>query len=271
MVSDSGQIEAGMVTGARIDPRANVADEAVLGNNVVVEAFATIGPKVEIGEGTWIGTSSLVTGSTKIGKDCKIFHGAAVGSIPQDLKFRGELSHVRIGDRNTIREFATIHLATGEDEETVIGDDNLLMAYVHIAHNCILGSHIVLGNACNLAGHVTVEDWACVSGITPIHQFVRIGAHSYVGGGSRVPKDIAPFMLAAGNPLKMAGLNEVGLTRRKFPSKVIGTLRQACKLLFFSKLNTTQALEKIRADLDQIDEIQKLCEFIESSERGIAK
>ena len=268
MVSDSGQIE---VTGVRIDPRANVAKEAKLGNNVVVEAFATVGPEVEIGDDTWIGTSSLVTGSTTVGKCCRIFHGASIGCIPQDLKYAGERSRVRIGDRNSIREYATIHLATGEDEETIIGNDNLLMAYVHIAHNCIIVNHVVLGNACNLAGHVTIEDWAGVSGITPVHQFVHIGTHSYVGGGSRVPKDVAPYMLAAGNPLKMAGLNVVGLTRRGFSLEVIGTLRQACKLLFFSNLNTTQALEKIRNDLDQIDEIVKLCEFIESSERGIAK
>jgi UDP-N-acetylglucosamine acyltransferase len=228
-----------------------------------------IGPEVTIGDNTWIGGNCLIEGWTEIGPACRIFHGAVIGTEPQDLKYKGERTLVRLGSSNVIREFVTIHRASGQGSETSIGDSNYIMAYAHIAHNCIVGNHTVLANAVNMAGHVTVEDHAAISGLTVVHQFVRVGAYSYTGGGSRLPMDVVPYTKLAGNPPAVNGLNVVGLQRNGFSAEAIGTLKQAYKLLFRSDLNVTQAVERIKADLPMIDPIVHLIKFIEASDRGI--
>jgi UDP-N-acetylglucosamine acyltransferase len=176
---------------------------------------------------------------------------------------------VRIGNSNILREYATVHRATGEGEATVVGDNNFIMAYVHIAHNCVVGSNTILANGVNMAGHVTIEDNAAISGLCVVHQFVRIGSYSYTGGGSRIPMDIVPFIKVAGNPALVNGLNSVGLKRNGFKAETISTLKRAYRLLFRSNLNVTQSLQKMRSELPMIDEVKHLIEFIEGSERGI--
>jgi UDP-N-acetylglucosamine acyltransferase len=226
---------------------------------------------VVVGDRTVIGPHVVLENWTRIGSDSKIHVGAVIGSDPQDLKFSGGRSWVQVGDRNTIREYVTIHRATAEEEETVVGDDNLLMAYVHVAHNCVIGNQVILANAVMLAGHVVVEDHAIIGGMTPVHQFVRIGAHAFIGGGSRVAQDVPPFVRCAGNPLHVAGLNSVGLTRRGFPPAVLAELKRAYRIIYRSDLNVTQAVDKIRTELEPYPEVSIFVRFIESSERGITK
>jgi len=211
-----------------------------------------------------------VEGWTDVGAECVIHHSAVVGADPQDLKFRNEPSRVIIGDGNTIREFVTIHRATREGEETRVGDGCLLMAYVHIAHNCVLGNGVILANAVNLAGHVTVEDHARIGGVTPVHQFVRIGAYAFIGGGSRAAQDVPPYFLAAGNPIRMVGVNVIGLRRAGFSAETRLDLQRAYKILYRSGRNRTQALAAIRETLSGSPEIERLAAFVESSGRGIS-
>ncbi|MDD3643664.1 MAG: acyl-ACP--UDP-N-acetylglucosamine O-acyltransferase, partial [Candidatus Krumholzibacteria bacterium] len=179
-----------------------INEEARLGEDVSIGPWSVIGPHVSIGDGTVVGSNVLIDGHTSIGSQNRIFHGAALGSPPQDLKYRGETTYTRIGDGNTIREFVTINAATGEGDATVVGSNCLLMAYVHIAHDCLIGDNVILANAVNLAGHVTIEEYAIVGGIVPVHQFARIGAHSFTGGGSRIAKDVPPYTKVVGNPPK---------------------------------------------------------------------
>ena len=255
--------ESGIHPAAFVDPGADVGADVTIGPNTVV------GPHVVIGAGTTVGANCLIEGWTEIGRGNRIFHCVVIGSEPQDLKYGGEKAYVRIGDRNTIREFATVHRATGEGNETVVGNDNYIMAYAHIAHNCTVGNSTVLANAVNMAGHVKVEDHAAVSGLSVIHQFVRIGAYSYTGGGSRVAMDIVPYIKVAGNPPVVNGLNTVGLQRNGFSAESIAVLKKAYRLLFRSELNVAQAVDQIKRDLPPIAEIKYLIDFIESSERGI--
>jgi UDP-N-acetylglucosamine acyltransferase len=254
---------------AVVHPAAFVDPQATLGAGVSIGPNTVIGPNVVIGDGTEVGANCLIEGWTEVGCGNRIFHCAVIGSEPQDLKYGGEKAFVRIGDRNTIREFATIHRATGEGNRTAVGDDNYIMAYAHIAHDCTIGNHIVLSNGVNMAGHVTIGDHAAVSGLSVIHQFVRIGAYSYTGGGSRVAMDIVPYIKVAGNPPVVNGLNTVGLQRNGFSPESIGVLKQAYRLLFRSELNVAQAVERIRQEVPATDEIKHLLDFIESSERGI--
>jgi UDP-N-acetylglucosamine acyltransferase len=242
---------------------------ARLGAGVRIGPNTLVGPDVVIGDGTSVGANCLIEGWTEIGSDNRIFHCVVIGSEPQDFKYSGEKAYVRIGDRNTIREFVTVHRATGEGTETLVGDDNYIMAYVHIAHNCTVGNRTVLSNAVNMAGHVTIEDNAAVSGLSVIHQFVRIGAYSYTGGGSRVAMDVVPYIKVAGNPPVVNGLNTVGLQRNGFSAESIAVLKKAYRLLFRSELNVAQAVEQMKRDLPPTDEIKYLIDFIESSERGI--
>ena len=200
-----------------------------------------------------------------------MFHGAAIGSIPQDLKYRGADSFLTIGDDNVFREYVTINVATDEGESTVIGDKNLLMAYVHVAHNCIIGDNIILANSVNLAGHVIVQDNAIIGGVVPVHQFVTIGSHSFIGGGSRIPKDIPPFVKVAGNPPRIGGINSVGLRRRGFTVEQLVQIKKAYRYLYRSELNVAQAIEKIQSELPDTPEIRILIEFIHNSRRGITK
>jgi UDP-N-acetylglucosamine acyltransferase len=254
-----------------IHPTAIVHPKAELAQDVAIGPFAVIGEKVTIGEGCRIGSSVLIDGETTLGKNNRIFHGAAIGNVCQDLKYRGERTFVRIGDGNTIREFVTMNSATGEGESTVVGNGTLIMAYVHLAHNCVIGDNVVLANAVNLAGHVRVHDFAAIGGLTPVHQFVEIGKHAFIGGGSRIPQDVPPFLKVAGNPTRVWGLNTVGLARRGYTAEQRGLLKKAYVILYRSGLNVTQALDRICADLPRTDEIAMFVDFIRNSKRGIIK
>lgn len=254
-----------------IDPRAVIHEGAHLDDDVVVEPFAVIGPEVRIGRGTQVGSCVLVTGDTVLGEDCRIFHNAVLGTDPQDLKFAGERTCLRIGDRATVREFATVNRATGEGESTVIGDDAFIMAYAHVAHNCVVGREVIIGNAVNIAGHVLIDDYATVCGMTAVHQFVRIGRYSFTGGASRLTKDVPPYVKVGGVPTRPIEINVVGLQRRGFSEDTLNDLRQCYRLLYLSDLNTTQALSRIREELEESPEIVELLDFIEVSQRGIIK
>ena len=256
---------------AEIHPTAVVDPNARLGHNVKVGPHAVIGPHVIIGPDCLIGSSVLIEGNTTVGRNTRIFHGAAIGCEPQDKKFKGEATYVEIGDNNDIREYVTIHSATGEGEQTRVGSNNLLMAYVHIAHNCHVHDNTVLANAVNLAGHVEVESNATIGGMTPVHQFCRVGAFSFVGGGSRLPQDVPPFIKVAGNPVEVAGINSIGLKRNGFSDEEIMNLRKAYRLLYRSGLNVTQALERIATDCELTTPIEELMAFIRRSDRGIVR
>ncbi|OQY29215.1 MAG: acyl-[acyl-carrier-protein]--UDP-N-acetylglucosamine O-acyltransferase [Candidatus Cloacimonetes bacterium 4572_55] len=254
-----------------IHPTAIIGQDVKLGKGVSVGPYSIIRDKSRIGDRTRVESHVLIEGDTTIGKDCRIFHGAAIGCIPQDLKYHNEESSVKIGDRTIIREYVTVNLATEEKQSTVVGSDVLLMAYVHIAHNCVIKDQAILANAVNLAGHVTIEEYAIIGGMTPIHQFVYIGAHCMVGGAARVAKDVLPYTRAAGSPLVISGLNVVGLQRRGFSKGIIATLKQAYRIIYRSNINVSQALERLKTDVKRIPEIEYMISFIERSERGISK
>jgi UDP-N-acetylglucosamine acyltransferase len=254
-----------------IDPRAVVSPQAVLGDNVTVGPFTIIEPEAVVGDGTTIGGNALIGTGARIGRDCRIHHGAVVGHEPQDLKYRGEKTTCEVGDRTVIREYAALHRGTGEGGRTTVGSDCFLMGYVHIAHDCVVGNKVIMANAAMLAGHCTVEDFVIIGGITPVHQFVRIGRHAMIGGGLRVPKDVPPYVLAGQEPLIYQGLNSVGLRRRGFSPEAIAALDRAFVLLYQSKLNVSQAVERIRDDatLAVVPEVRHLLDFIAGSARGI--
>ncbi|TVP42231.1 MAG: acyl-ACP--UDP-N-acetylglucosamine O-acyltransferase [Gemmatimonadales bacterium] len=258
-----------MSTAAEIHATAIVDPDAELGSGVTVGPHAIIGPRVRVGTGTEIGAGVLVERNTVIGEKCRIHKGAVLGTDPQDLKFQGEESWLRIGDRTQIREYATLNRGTSESGETVVGDDCLLMAYVHVAHDCRLGNRIIISNATQMAGHVTIDDWAIISGLVAVHQFVRIGRHAFIGGLSRVAQDVAPFCRVSGNPPKIYGLNTVGLERRGFPAESRAALKKAYRMLFHSELNLSQALVRVREELEMKGEVGEFIEFIESSDRGV--
>ncbi len=246
-----------------------IHEEARLGEGVEVGPYSVIGAGVVIGDGTSVGSSVLIEGNTEIGRNNRIFHGAAIGSEPQDLKYSGETTYTRIGDGNTIREYVTVNAATGEGDSTTIGNNCLLMAYVHVAHDCVVSDNVILANAVNLAGHVSVHEFAIVGGIVPVHQFVRIGAHSFIGGGSRIPKDIPPFVKVAGSPPRVCGLNSVGLKRRGFTDERLDPIRKAYRFLYRSGYNVSQAVEKIESELEMTPDVETFLDFIKSSRRGI--
>ncbi|MCK4547935.1 MAG: acyl-ACP--UDP-N-acetylglucosamine O-acyltransferase [Candidatus Eisenbacteria sp.] len=253
-----------------IHPTAIVHPKAELGSGISIGPYSVIHEDVAIGDGTQVSSHVCIEAGTQIGSDCQIYPMAVLGGVPQDLKYDGAPSRVVIGDRNTIREYVTVNRATEADGETVIGNDCLLMAYVHLAHNCVLGNGIVLANGVQLGGHVEVEDCAAVGGLTPVHQFVRIGRMAFVGGLSRVAKDVPPYFLAAGNPLKVAGINAVGLRRRGIPSEVRLELKRVYRLLYRSGFNVRQAVEAVRKELEPFPEVRHLAEFVENSGRGIS-
>ncbi len=250
---------------AVIDPAAEIADGVEIG------PYAVIGPNVSIGKGTVVGPHVLIEGHTSIGERNRIFHGAAIGSPPQDLSYTGARSTVRIGSDNTIREFVTVQPGTIEGTETAIGDHNLLMGYVHVAHNCVVGDHAILANVATLAGHVTVEDYAIIGGIVPVHQFVRIGCHAIIGGGSRIPQDVAPYCKVAGNPPRTFGLNSVGLRRRGFPPGTITALKSAYRIFFRSQLGAREAADEIETALPDLPEIRHFVAFVRREGRGITR
>lgn len=250
-------------------PLANIHPEAKIGKDVVIEAFATIGKDVEIGDGTWVGANAVITGNTKVGKNCRIFYGAIIGAIPQDLKYKGEKTSVEIGDNTTIRECVTINLGTAAKGKTVVGSNCLLMAYVHIAHDCIVGNNVIIGNTTGLAGEVVVHDNAILSAGCLIHQFVHIGAHIILQGGSKVGKDIPPYITAGREPLSFAGLNSIGLRRRKFSNEKIQEIQEIYRILYQSDRNTTQAIDYIEAELPASKERDEVINFVRNSQRGI--
>jgi len=251
---------------AIVHPRAQVA------SSVTVGPYSLIGENVELGEGTEVMSHAVIDGQTRIGKDNRIFPYASIGLAPQDLKYGGEPTRVEIGDGNTLREFITIHRGTGESGVTRIGDHNLLMAYVHIAHDCMIGNHVVMGNAASLAGHVEVQDFAIVEPFCGIHQYCRVGKYAFLGAYSVVNKDILPYSkMSAPRPVDMYGANTIGLERRGISKEEISELQAALKLLSRSKLNTTQALEAIEARGFKSSHVRVLMEFIRTSQRGVAK
>lgn len=254
-----------------IDPRADVNPKAEIANDVTISAFAVVEAGAVIGDGTSVAHHALIASGARIGKNCEIHHGAVIGHVPQDLKYKNEPTTCELGDRNVIREYATLHRGTVETGRTIIGNDNLLMGYVHIAHDCVLGNNIIMSNAAMVAGHVHIDDFAIIGGITPVHQFVRIGAHTMIGGGLRVPKDVPPYVRAAGEPLVFAGLNSIGLRRRGFSAETIAALDTAYTILYNSGLNVSQAVARIKADASLMakPEIQYVVKFITESKRGI--
>lgn len=253
-----------------IHPTAVVADSAELGEGVSVGPFSILGPEVKVGPGTRIGPHVLIDGDTTVGAECYLAKGAVLGTEPQDLKYAGERTRLVVGDRTTIREYATLNRGTAASGVTSVGSDCLLMSYVHVAHDCRIGDHVILSNAVNMAGHVTIEDWVIVGGMTPIHQFVRIGQHAFVGGQSRIAKDVPPYVKAAGIPLQLYGLNSVGLQRRGFPEEVRRELKRAYRLFFASAHNTSQALARAREELRALPEVESFLGFFEKSERGVS-
>jgi UDP-N-acetylglucosamine acyltransferase len=255
-----------------IHPTAIISPDATLAEGVEVGPYSIIGPDCHIGKDTTIGSHVVIETHTDIGEACRISQFASLGGAPQDLKFRGEKTRVVIGNHNTIREYVTINRATTADiGVTIIGDNNLLMAYCHVAHNCKLGDHVVMANAANLAGHIHVEDHAIIGGMTGIHQFTRIGAHCIIGGASAVNKDIPPFVTASGNYAKLFGLNLIGLKRRGFTEETIGALKAAYRIVFRSKLLLAAAIRKVEQEVADLPEIRQFLDFIRKSERGICR
>jgi UDP-N-acetylglucosamine acyltransferase len=254
-----------------IHPLAVVHPDAQLGRGVEVGPFCLVGESAKIGDGTKLLSNVVVNGHTVIGRDNEIHSFTVIGASSQDKKYRGEVSWVRIGDRNVIREFVTINRGTGVDSDTVIGDDNHLLAYVHIAHNCRIGNRVVMSNLAQLAGHVSVGDNANIGGMVGVHQFVRIGRMAMVGGMSKVVKDIPPFMLVEGNPTTAYGLNMVGLKRNNLSAESLAELKEAHRVLYRSNHNLSTALERLR-EMMRTDEGRELIAFLqEETDRGILK
>ena len=257
----------------KVHPTAIVHPHAKLASSVTVGPYSLIGENVELGEDSEVMSHCVLEGNTRMGRGNRIFPYASIGLAPQDLKYRGEPTWVEIGDGNTIREFVTIHRGTEEgDRTTRIGSHNLLMAYVHIAHNCRLGSYIIMANGASLAGHVEIQDHATVGAFCGIHQFCRIGAYSFLGSYSIVNQDILPYSkTSAPRPLTVLGANRLGLERRGLSADDLKDLERAFRLLTRSKLNTTQALEAIEASAFKSEQVRALVEFIRTSERGVVK
>jgi len=252
-----------------VHPKAYIHPNAKLGAGVRVEAFAFIAEDVEIGEGTYIGPHAVIYDGARIGKHCKIFPGAVISAIPQDLKFNGEYTLTVIGDYTTIREYATVNRGTIYNGETRIGNHVLLMAYVHVAHDCIIEDHVILANAVNLAGHIRVEEFAIIGGMSAVHQFCRIGKHAMVAGVSKVRKDVPPYVLAGHDPLSYAGVNVVGLRRRGFSQEAIEEIHQLYDILYFSQLPRQKAIEKMQEAFPNSTYKDEILRFIQQSERGI--
>ena len=252
---------------------ANVHPNAKIGKNVVISPFVTIAEHVEIGDNCWIGPCAAINDYVKIGNNCKIFNGAVIGGLPQDLKFQGEESYVEIGNNVTIREYCTISRGTAASgkNKTVIGDDTFLMAYVHVAHDCRVGNHCILVSYVGIAGETDVDDWAILGGSTVVHQFSRIGTHAMVGGGSRVTKDIPPYSLCGRDPICFAGINLVGLRRRGFDSDVIRNIKDIYDTLYYQGYNISDGCARVEAGFPQSPERDAILDFIRESRRGIVR
>ena len=254
-----------------IHPHTYIHPNAKLATNVKVDPFSVIHQDVEIGDGTWIGSNVTIMEGTRIGKNCRIFPGAVLGALPQDLKFSGEKTYVQVGDNTTIREFVTINRGTNDRGLTKVGDHCLIMAYSHIAHDCLIGNNCVMSNSTQMAGHVTLGNYAVIGGVSAVHQFVTIGQHVFIAGGSLISKDVPPYIKAARNPLSYGGVNSVGLKRRGFSLQQINHNLDIYRTIYNKGLNITQSLEFIEEELPASDERDEIVTFIRESGRGIIK
>jgi UDP-N-acetylglucosamine acyltransferase len=255
-----------------IHPCAVIDPGARLAAGVDVGPFAVIGPGVEIGEGTRVGPHTVIRGPTRIGRDNRIFQFASVGEDPQDMKYGGEETRLEIGDRNQIRECATLHRGTVQDQGvTRVGDDNLFMAYTHVAHDCRIGNHVIMANAASLGGHVEIQDWAILGGFTIVHQFCRLGAHSFCAMGSALSKDVPPYVTVGGQPAAPHGINSEGLRRRGFSPAAIAAIKRAYRALYLAGLKLDEALERIGGLAAEVPEVAALAAFVAERGRGIVR
>ena len=254
-----------------IQPLAYIHPQAKIAENVVIEPFAVIYKDVVIGEGTWIGSNVTIMDGARIGKNCRIFPGAVISGVPQDLKFEGEDTLAVIGNNTTIRECVTINRGTKDKWKTVIGDNCLLMAYCHVAHDCEVGNNCIFSNNTNLAGHISIGDNVVLAGMVAIHQFCNVGSHAFVTGGSLVRKDIPPYVKVAREPLSYAGINSVGLRRRGFSPEKINEIQEIYRILFVKNNNVTKALDIIQAEFKPTEERDEIVDFIRNSNRGVMK
>jgi UDP-N-acetylglucosamine acyltransferase len=255
-----------------IQPLAYIHPQAKIAETVVIEPFVTIYKDVVIGEGTWIGSNVTIMDGARIGKNCRIFPGAVVSAPPQDMKYKGEPSTVTIGDNTIIRECVTLNRGTALDKNTTtIGSNCLLMAYVHIAHDCVIGNNVIIANSVQLAGHIEVQDYAFIGGASAVHQFVSIGAHSIISGGSLVRKDVPPYTKAGREPLSYVGINSVGLRRRGFSSEQINEIQDIYRTIFLRKYNISRALDIIETEREATEIRDEIIDFIRNSNRGVMK
>lgn len=255
-----------------IHPSAIVDATAELADDVSVGPFSIIGPEVRIAAGTHIGPHVVIKGPTRIGRDNRIFQFASVGEDPQDKKYKGEVTRLEIGDRNTIREYATLHRGTIQEQSlTQVGNDNLLMAYTHVAHDCVIGNGVIMANGASLAGHVTVDDFAILGGFTLVHQFCRIGRYSFSAMGSILSKDIPPYVMVGGSPTKPRGINNVGMERHGFNAEEILQVKRAFKLIYKSRLKLEEAIEGLAGMAEQSAEVVPMLEFLQRSGRSIIR
>lgn len=252
-------------------PLSYVHPEAKIADNVVIEPFVTIAKDVEIDEGTWVGPNVIIMEGARIGKNCKIFPGAVISGIPQDLKFKGEKTVAQIGDNTTIRECATINRGTASKGETVIGKNCLIMAYAHIAHDCVIRNNVIIGNSVGLAGEVVIDDFATVSPMSGVHQFVHIGAHVFIQAMSKVGKDVPPYIKAGRDPLSYAGINSIGLRRRNFSNEKINEIQELYRIIYQRGLNNSDAIDFIEANLPASNERDDVIIFVRNSKRGIIR
>ena len=252
-------------------PLAYVHPGAKIAKNVVIEPFTTIHNNVIIGEGTWIGSNVTIMEGARIGKNCNIFPGCVISAVPQDLKFQDEETIVKIGDNSTLREYVTINRGTVDRGKTVVGKNCLIMAYCHIAHDCIVGDNCIFSNNSTLAGHVTVGNHVILAGMTAVHQFCTLGQHAFITGGSLVRKDVPPFVKGAREPMSYVGINSIGLRRRGFKSEKIREIQNIYRTLFQKGFNNTQAVRLIEADMEATTERDEILQFIKNSKRGIMK
>jgi UDP-N-acetylglucosamine acyltransferase len=255
-----------------IQPLAYIHPQAHIAENVVIEPFVTIYKDVVIGEGTWIGSNVTIMEGARIGKNCRIFPGAVISAPPQDMKYKGEATTVTVGDNTVIRECVTLNRGTALDKNTTtIGANCLLMAYVHIAHDCVIGNNVIIANSVQLAGHIEVQDFAFIGGASAVHQFVSIGAHSIISGGSLVRKDVPPYTKAGREPLSYVGINSVGLRRRGFTSEQINEIQDIYRTIFLKKLNISKALDIIETERQPTEIRDEIIDFIRNSNRGVMK
>jgi UDP-N-acetylglucosamine acyltransferase len=257
------------MTRQRIHPTAIISPDAEIAADVEIGAYAIVGEGCVVGDGSVIAPRATLERNVTLGRSVKVGMGSILGGAPQDLKYAGEETSVEIDDGTIIREYVTVNRGTSHSFKTTVGKNCLLMTYVHIGHDCRIGNSVILSNVVQLAGHVTIEDKAIISGLSAVHQFARIGRHSFIGGMSRVSKDIPPFLKAVGSPVKLYGLNTIGLQRSGMDEGAILELKRAYRLLFRSDLNITQAIERAQTELDPLPEVQELIRFVEASERGV--